>query len=220
MLGKLRQELGAALAHRLDQIVAMIGEIEERGRGGEFLALKQHRNPRHQQQISGHRAQAAGAGQRMDAQPGGAVGDLVVVLQKDDTRFGRQVERRRAAPLSSARRNAGPDTESRISRRRRTRAARRGNRCNRPRACRSARPSRCDGNRRSTARRARSRRAPAAAPGWRAAARSRRRQRCSARRAASRTRRTIAAMMLSSEASKICCVASSRRPSRWYSSIQ
>ena len=119
------------------------------------------------------------------AQPGGAVRDLIVVLQKDDERLGRQIERRRAAPLASARRNAGPDRESRIWRRRRTRRARRGNRCNRPRAGRSARPSRCGGNRRSTARRARSRRAPAAAPGWRAAARSRRRQRSSRPPAAS-----------------------------------
>jgi hypothetical protein len=59
--------------------------------------VEQHRNARHQQEISGHRAKAARAGQRMTAFSGGGVGDLVVVLQKDDEAFCGKIERRRAA---------------------------------------------------------------------------------------------------------------------------
>ena len=81
------------------QLGSMIGKIKERARGREFLTLKQHRNAGHQQQERRHRAPAARARQRVQALAGDRIGDLVVVLQKDDERLGRQVERRRAARL-------------------------------------------------------------------------------------------------------------------------
>src|SRR6201984_1965630 len=51
------------------------------------------------QKISGHRAKPARARQRVTALSGAGIGDLVVVLQKDDKAFRREVERRRAASV-------------------------------------------------------------------------------------------------------------------------
>src|SRR5271163_5074271 len=77
----------------------MIGKKEERARRGEFLPLEQHRNARHQQEISGHRPKPARARQRVTARSGGGIGDLIVVLQKDNKTLCRKIERGRAARL-------------------------------------------------------------------------------------------------------------------------
>ncbi len=69
------------------------------------------------------------------------------------------------------------DRGNRAWRRRRTRAADRGNPNSRPRDVRSMRPWRYDESRRSTRRRARNRRARVGAPAWRAAARFHQRRR-------------------------------------------
>src|SRR6201989_584436 len=84
---------GSASSARIS-LAARLGNC---ARGAEFLPLKQHRNARHQQEISGHRAKAARARQRVTALSGSGIGDLVVVLQKDDKAFRREVEGRRAA---------------------------------------------------------------------------------------------------------------------------
>src|SRR5271154_567529 len=75
----------------------MIGKKEERARRAEFLPLEQHRNARHQQEISGHRAKPARARQRVTSLSGAGIGDLIVVLQKDNKTFRREIERGRAA---------------------------------------------------------------------------------------------------------------------------
>jgi len=53
--GKSREGEPAALADIVRQRDLVIGKIEERARRTEFLSLEQHRNARHQQEISGHR---------------------------------------------------------------------------------------------------------------------------------------------------------------------
>ena len=97
--GKLSEKLAASLADGPVQLGFMVGEVQKRGRGGEFLPLEQHRDPGHQQQISRHRATPAGAGQRVQPRTGHRVGDLIVVLQEHDKGFGRQVESRGTARL-------------------------------------------------------------------------------------------------------------------------
>jgi hypothetical protein len=54
--------------------------------------LEQHRDAGHQQEISGHRAKPARARQRVTALSGAGIGDLIMVLQKDDKTFRREVE--------------------------------------------------------------------------------------------------------------------------------
>src|ERR1700674_3921539 len=95
--GELREEAAAPLADIARQLHLVIGKIEERARRSEFLPLEQHRDAWHKQEISGHCAKAARARQRVTALSGAGIGDLVVVLQKDDKAFRRQIERRRAA---------------------------------------------------------------------------------------------------------------------------
>ena len=175
--GKLREGAAAPLADIARQLDLVIGKIEERARRAEFLPLEQHRDARHQQEISGHRAKPARARQRVTALSGARIGDLVMVLQKDDKAFCREVEGRRAArfplplvalPLIEETVLGGSDELARAGR---------GNPSSRLRDVRSAPPWRCDGSRHSTRRRARNRRARPDAPAWRAAARSQRRQR-------------------------------------------
>ena len=95
--GELPEELAAPFPNGAIQFRIVIGEVEERAGGGEFLSLEQHRNPGHQQQVGRHCPPPAGAGQRMQPQTGHRVGDLIVVLQEHDKGFGRQVECRGAA---------------------------------------------------------------------------------------------------------------------------
>src|SRR6202521_4956296 len=90
--GELREEAAAPLADIARQLDLVIGKIEERARRAEFLPLEQHRDARHQQEISGHRAKLARARQRVTALSGAGIGDLVMVLQKDDKTFRREVE--------------------------------------------------------------------------------------------------------------------------------
>src|SRR2546423_10329542 len=97
--GKLREGATAPLADIVRQPALVIGKIEEWARRAEFLPLEQHRDAGHQQEISGHRAKPARARQRVTALSGAGIGDLVVVLQKDDKAFRREVERRRAASV-------------------------------------------------------------------------------------------------------------------------
>src|SRR5882672_6869153 len=78
----------------------MIGEIEKRTRGGKLLPLEKQRDTRREQQIRGHRSPAPGARELVAAPAAGGMGDLVVVLQIDDTSGARQVECRRAAAAS------------------------------------------------------------------------------------------------------------------------
>jgi hypothetical protein len=95
--GKLSEEAATPFADIARQLDLVVGKIKERARRGEFLPLEQHRNARHQQEISGHCAKAARTRQRVTALSGAGIGDLVVVLQKDDKAFRREIERRRAA---------------------------------------------------------------------------------------------------------------------------
>src|SRR5580704_13368711 len=95
--GKLRQGAAAPLADIVRQLDLVIGKIEEGARRAELLPLEEHRDARHQQEISGHRAKPARARQRVTALSGAGVGDLVVVLQKDNKAFRWEVKRRRAA---------------------------------------------------------------------------------------------------------------------------
>src|SRR6202521_4064055 len=90
--GELREEAAAPLADIVGQLDLVIGKIEERARRAEFLPLEQHRDARHQQEISGHRAKPARARQRVTALSGAGIGDLVMVLQKDDKTLRREVE--------------------------------------------------------------------------------------------------------------------------------
>src|SRR5215469_13354554 len=93
--GKLHQKAVAPLADIARQFAPMIGKEQERARRGEFLALEQHWNSRHQQEIGSHRTKATGARQRVTALASSGIGDLVVVLQKDDKAFRWQIERGR-----------------------------------------------------------------------------------------------------------------------------
>ena len=80
---------------------AVIGEIHERRRGGEFLPLKEHRRARRQQPQRGHRAIHARARELMHALAAArrSVGDLIVVLEEgDESAMASNAERRRAAP--------------------------------------------------------------------------------------------------------------------------
>ncbi len=95
--GELREKGASPLAHGMRQFATMVGKIEERARRREFLPLEQHRDSWHQQEIGGHRAQPAGARQRVTALASAGIGDLIMVLQKDDKAFRRQIERRCAA---------------------------------------------------------------------------------------------------------------------------
>src|SRR6202045_4316750 len=97
--GKVREGAAAPRSDIVRELDLVIGKIEERARRAEFLPLEQHRDARHQQEISGHRAKPARARQRVTALSGAGIGDLVVVLQKDDKAFRREVERRRAASV-------------------------------------------------------------------------------------------------------------------------
>ena len=175
--GKLREEVAAPLADsrpparprdRRNRRTGSTRRIPAPGTASECPASAE---------ISGHRAKAARARQRVTA-----------LLRCRNWRSGhgsaerrrsfrREVERRRAARVSSATGSAGPDRGSRVWQRRRIRSAAAVIASNRPRYDRSARPSRCDENRRSTRRRAHSRRARAGAAALPPAARSRRRQR-------------------------------------------
>src|ERR1700739_4744990 len=95
--GKLREGEAASLADIARQPALLIGKIKERARRAEFLPLEQHRDARHQQEISGHRAKPTRARQRVTALSGAGIGDLVMVLQKDDKGFCRESGGRRAA---------------------------------------------------------------------------------------------------------------------------
>ena len=159
-----------------DSSILGIGKIKERARRGEFLSLEQHRNARHQQEISSHRAKPSRARQRVAALAGAGIGDLVVVLQKDYKGFRREIQCRRAArfllplvvlPLIEKTVFRGGDELA---------AGDRGNPNSRPRDVRSAPPWRYDESRHSITRRARIRPARPGAPVSPAAARSRRRR--------------------------------------------
>ena len=97
---KLRQKLSAAFAHRLGQLALEVGEVHERRRGVEFLALKQHRRARSEQQQRRHRAPPGGARQRVAAHAARRVRDLIVVLQKRHERRLRQMQRGSAAHIA------------------------------------------------------------------------------------------------------------------------
>ena len=77
----------------------MIGEIDKRLGGAEFLSLEQHRQARHQQRIGRHRTISPGAGQLVQPPASARIGDLIVVFQEHHERLGREVEGRGAAPL-------------------------------------------------------------------------------------------------------------------------
>src|SRR4029078_10848682 len=62
----------------------MVGEIAERGRGAEFLSLKKHRRPGHQNEQRGHRPIASRRGRLMYSRSVAAVCELVVVLDEVD----------------------------------------------------------------------------------------------------------------------------------------
>ncbi len=70
----------------------MIGEVEERRRSGEFLALEEHRRIRPEQSSAVSARKRAGLRQRVDALPAQRIGDLIVVLQEGDEVRGVQVE--------------------------------------------------------------------------------------------------------------------------------
>ena len=95
---ELLQEIHPARAHEPSKVRLVISEVEE-GRGGpELLALEQHRGAGHEQHQRGHRACSAGACELMEAQAAGGVGDLIMVLDKDDEGGGGAIEPRRPAP--------------------------------------------------------------------------------------------------------------------------
>src|SRR3954470_13180810 len=94
---ELLEEFGASLRHRFRELRLVIGEIEERLRRSELLALKQHRKLRLQQQESGHGAMASAARELADSLAAPGVRDLIVILQIADEAPRRKVERRRAA---------------------------------------------------------------------------------------------------------------------------
>ena len=77
----------------------MVGEEEERAGGGELLALEQHRRARRQQRQRRQGAEPAGAGQVVQPQAAGRVGDLIVILQEYDEVRRRHAQGGRAAPL-------------------------------------------------------------------------------------------------------------------------
>src|SRR4051812_893402 len=79
---ELRLEGGAALAHLLGDLRLVVGEIKERGRGRELLALKEHRRAGDEQEQGGESLEAPEAGQAIEAQARPRVGDLIVVLQE------------------------------------------------------------------------------------------------------------------------------------------
>ena len=68
----------------------VVGKVQEGRRRREFLALKQHRRARHQEQQRRHRPPSPRAGQLMPAQSARGVGDLIVVLQEVDELAGRR----------------------------------------------------------------------------------------------------------------------------------
>jgi hypothetical protein len=97
--GELREELGAALAHRPAELPLVVGEVQKwRGRG-ELLTLEEHRCARREEQERRHGAEAAGTGRPMQALAADRVRDLIVVLDEGDEGRGRQIEGGRAAPL-------------------------------------------------------------------------------------------------------------------------
>ena len=75
----------------------MVREVQERRRGGEFLALEEHRRAGAQEHQRGHRLVQARAGQELDPVAAGRVGDLVVILQAGDEGGGVDAEGRGAA---------------------------------------------------------------------------------------------------------------------------
>ena len=92
---ELRHELAPTLANQFGQLRLMIGEIQKRVRGREFLAHEQHRRLRPEQQQRGQCPVPARRGQRVRAQAARRVGDLVVVLQEVDEVRGGDISRRR-----------------------------------------------------------------------------------------------------------------------------
>src|SRR3954464_4122037 len=77
----------------------MIGKVEERTRGREFLSLKEHRRARPEQEERGERPVAARRGELMQPAATRGVGHLIVILDKGDDACGLEVQRRGAAAL-------------------------------------------------------------------------------------------------------------------------
>src|SRR5262249_21253327 len=96
---ELRQELAAALMHQRTKLLVVIGEEQERSRGGELLSLKQHRRSRREQQQRGHRLEASGAGPPAQALAAARVRELVVVFDVVDEMRWRKPPGRRSTAL-------------------------------------------------------------------------------------------------------------------------
>src|SRR5205807_2324151 len=75
------------------QVAVMVGEIVERARGSELLALEQLRNRGAQQEESGQRPQAAGARQLVETATPEGVRHLIVGLEVVDEAPGPEIER-------------------------------------------------------------------------------------------------------------------------------
>src|SRR6266567_4642780 len=95
--GKLCKKGSPPVADGACQLALVVGEIEERARSTEFLALEQHRNARHQQKIRSDRAQAPRARQCVAAPSAPRIGDLIVILEEDDEAIRREIQARGAA---------------------------------------------------------------------------------------------------------------------------
>src|SRR5262245_15880678 len=81
---KLLHEVNAARGDLPGEFCVMVSEVVKRGGRREFLALKEQRRCRGEQQQGRHRAVAAGARLQLAALPAAGVCDLVVVLSEDD----------------------------------------------------------------------------------------------------------------------------------------
>src|SRR5262245_53511361 len=89
---KLRQELGPPGFDLFRQLGIVIGKVEERRAGREFLALKEQRRVGRKKEQGHHGPVSTGAGKLMGPQPATRVCDLVVILEKRDEFVGRDVE--------------------------------------------------------------------------------------------------------------------------------
>jgi hypothetical protein len=96
---ELAEELAPPLAHLFRQLGMMVGEVQERRRGCELLPLEKHRSTRAEEHDGGDRPVSPWRGELAAAQPGGRIGDLVVVLDEADEYVRGDPERRGAAPL-------------------------------------------------------------------------------------------------------------------------
>src|SRR5580704_6413939 len=94
---ELREKLGAALANLFGELGAVVGEEEERARGGEFLTLKQHGRAGREKHQSCDGAKFARRSQPITALAIRGVGYLIVILDEGDQSSGIQIERWRTS---------------------------------------------------------------------------------------------------------------------------